>query len=118
MREFSSQSTINAKAGNMRRLIGAATLGLAAAVMAAGCSFGGTAVSSDQVAKEISAQLKQQTGKAPKSVTCPSDLEGEVGATVRCELNDGTDTYGVNATVTEVNGDKVNFDFKVDNEPS
>ena len=103
---------------DMRRLIGTAALAVAAAATAAGCSFGGNAVPANDVAKEISAQLKAQTGKAPKSVTCPSDLADEVGATLRCELNDGRDTYGVSVTVTEVKGDNVNFDLKVDGEPS
>ena len=75
-------------------------------------------VDKDAVAEQISEQLTQQVGRAPESVTCPSDLKGEVGATLRCELTDSGDTYGVTATVTKVDGTNVKFDIKVDDEPS
>ena len=104
----------------MRRLIGSMLLGFAAVATAAGCSFstGGVTVAKDDVATEISNQLKQEVGRAPESVTCPSDLKGEVGATLRCDLQDGGETYGVTATVTKVDGTNVKFDIKVDDEPS
>lgn len=104
----------------MRRLIGSVLLGFAAVATAAGCSFstGGVTVAKDDVATEISNQLKQEVGRAPESVSCPSDLKGEVGATLRCELTDSGDTYGVTATVTKVDGTNVKFDIKVDDEPS
>lgn len=104
----------------MRRLVGSVLLGFAAVATAAACSFsiGGVTVDKDDVAKEISSQLKQEVGRAPESVTCPEDLKGEVGATVTCELQDSGDTYGVTATVTKVDGTNVKFDIKVDDEPS
>lgn len=104
----------------MRRLVGSVLLSFAAIVTAAGCSFsiGGVTVAKDDVAKTISSQLKQEVGRAPESVSCPTDLKGEVGATVRCKLDDDGDTYGVTATVTKVDGTDVRFDIKVDDEPS
>lgn len=102
----------------MRRLIGSVVLGFAAAATAAACSVGGLTVSKDDVAKEISTQLEQEVGRAPESVTCPSDLKGEVGATLRCELDDSGETYGVTATVNKIDGSNVQFDIKVDDEPS
>lgn len=104
----------------MRRLIASVLLGFAAATTAAGCSFsiGGVSVAKDDVAKEISNQLQQEVGRAPESVNCPSDLKGEVGATLKCELQDNGDTYGVTATVTQVDGSNVKFDIKVDDKPS
>lgn len=50
-------------------------------------------------------------------MTCPDNLKGVQGATLRCQLEDGTQTYGVNVTVTNVDAGDVNFDFKVDDHP-
>ena len=107
----------------MRRLFGsavwaAATVAAVAAVAA--CSFSaGTSVTVDKndLAKEISAQLKNQVGRAPESVECPDDLKGKVGATTRCTLNDRGKTYGVDVNVTKVEGTDVRFDLKVDDKP-
>jgi hypothetical protein len=104
----------------MRRLLGSAVWAAAAVTTAAACSFSaGTSVSVDkaELAKQISAQLKQQVGRAPDSVDCPDNLKGEVGATTRCMLKDGDDAYGVNVNVTKVEGTNVNFDIKVDDQP-
>lgn len=104
----------------MRRLLGSAAWALAAVATAVACSFSaGTSVSVDKkdLAKEISAQLEKQVGRAPESVECPDNLKGEVGATTRCTLNDGGETYGVNVNVTKVDGTNVKFDLKVDDKP-
>jgi uncharacterized protein DUF4333 len=74
-------------------------------------------VDKKQVASEISDKLTQQVGSRPDSVTCPDNLKGVQGATLRCQLKDGTQTYGVNVTVTNVDAGDVNFDFKVDDHP-
>jgi Domain of unknown function (DUF4333) len=74
-------------------------------------------IDKNQVAQEISDQLEQQVGRKPDSVTCPGDLKGVEGATLRCELTDASQTYGVNVTVTSVDGGDVKFDFKVDDAP-
>ena len=76
----------------MRRLFGSVLWAAAAVATAAACSFAaGSSVSVDKkdLAKEISAQLTKQVGRAPESVKCPDDLKGEVGATTRCTLSDG-----------------------------
>jgi hypothetical protein len=104
----------------MRRLLGSAVWAAAAVTTAVACSFSaGTSVSVDkaELAKQISAQLKQQVGRAPDSVDCPDNLKGEVGATTRCMLKDGDDAYRVNVNVTKVEGTNVNFDIKVDDQP-
>jgi ABC-type glycerol-3-phosphate transport system substrate-binding protein len=75
-------------------------------------------VSKRDVAKEISTQLEQQVGRAPESVTCPDDLPGEIGTSIRCELDDSGQTFGVTVTVTDVQGKNVKFDIKVDDQPS
>ena len=104
----------------MRRLIGWVVAPAAAAATAAACSFSaGTSVSVDknELAKEISAQLEKQVGRAPESVECPDNLKGEVGATTRCMLHDSGETYGVDVNVTKVDGTDVKFDLKVDDQP-
>lgn len=53
------------------------------------------------------------TATPPKSVTCASDLAGEVGKTSTCEVavNDNTSVQ-VNVTVTQVNGGKIDYSFE------
>ena len=75
------------------------------------------AVDKKDVAQEISDQLQQQTGEKPDSVTCPDNLKSLAGATLRCTLVDARQTYGVNVTVTSVEGSHVKFDIKVDHQP-
>jgi hypothetical protein len=71
-------------------------------------------VDKNQVASVISDKLTQQVGKKPDSVTCPDNLKGVEGATLRCQLTDGAEKYGISVTVTNVDAGDVNFDFKVD----
>jgi hypothetical protein len=74
-------------------------------------------VDKNQVASILSNKLTQQVGRKPDSVTCPDNLKGVEGATLRCQLTDGTQKYGINVTVTDVDAGDVNFDFKVDDQP-
>jgi hypothetical protein len=74
-------------------------------------------VDKDQVATEISDQLAKQVGHTPEKVSCPDNLKGTQGATLRCDLTDEGQTYGVTATVTDVQAGDVLFDFKVDEQP-
>ncbi|PEG42077.1 hypothetical protein CQY20_03620 [Mycolicibacterium agri] len=104
----------------MRRLVQSAAWAATVLATTMACSFSaGTSVSvdKDDLAKEISGQLEKQVGRAPESVECPENLKGEVGATTRCMLHDGGETYGVNVNVTKVDGSDVNFDLKVDDQP-
>ena len=73
-------------------------------------------VDKDQVASVISGKLTQQVGRKPDSVTCPDNLKGTVGATLRCQLTDSGQKYGISVTVTSVDAGDVNFDFKVDDQ--
>ncbi|MCG5213063.1 DUF4333 domain-containing protein [Streptosporangium sp. KLBMP 9127] len=79
-----------------------------------GVSEGG-AVHKARVAQTISDKLAADTGKRPDRVTCPAHLPARVGATIRCELTAGSDTLGVTVAATSVNGNRVNYNFKVDN---
>ncbi|MGO9383714.1 MAG: DUF4333 domain-containing protein [Mycobacterium sp.] len=74
-------------------------------------------VDKNQVASVISDKLTQQVGSKPDSVTCPDNLKGVEGATLRCQLTDAGQKYGISVTVTNVDAGDVNFDFKVDDHP-
>src|SRR5579884_2965117 len=74
-------------------------------------------VDKNQVASAIKSQVGEQVGRQPDSVTCPDNLKGVEGATLRCQLTDGDDKYGVLVTVTSVDAGDVNFHFKVDDQP-
>jgi hypothetical protein len=99
----------------VRRVI---TVVLAGLVMlsAAAC---GSSVSKEDLQSQVSQQLTDQVGQAPESVTCPDDLDAEVGRSTRCQLRttDGT-TYGVGVTVTKVENSNVSFDIQVDPAPT
>lgn len=62
--------------------------------------------------------LEEQVGIRPE-VSCPDDLDAEVGATTRCTLTAPGDPteYGVTVTVSSVDGDTANFDVQVDDQP-
>ena len=74
-------------------------------------------VDKEAVASAVSDQLAQKVGRPPDSVTCPQDLEGVVGAELRCELVADDETYGSTVTVTSVKGTTVNFSIAVDDQP-
>ena len=73
------------------------------------------AVPADQLEKTVTTKLKEQVGAAPKSVDCPaSGLKAEVGAKATCTLTaPNGDKVKVYLTATDVNGNNVNFTFKV-----
>ncbi|WP_166659817.1 DUF4333 domain-containing protein [Actinomycetospora succinea] len=79
----------------------AVVVGLFVLVMA----FGNPVVTADQVEQQIA----QQYGVAPSQVSCPSSLEGEVGATITCTGTDAGQTSTLLVQVTGVEGDTVNF---------
>ncbi|SEG65647.1 protein of unknown function [Thermomonospora echinospora] len=99
----------------MRKLLAPALLGTA---LVAGLTTGCTAlldktVAASEVEAQIAGKLAGQLGGKPRSVSCPADLRGEVGATLQCSLvtADGTERV-VNITVTSVDGDQINYDIK------
>ncbi|WP_286989765.1 DUF4333 domain-containing protein [Thermomonospora sp. CIF 1] len=98
----------------MRKLLAPALLGTA---LVAGLTTGCTdlldkKVTAAEVESQISDKLADQLGGRPRSVSCPADLRGEVGATLRCDLvtADGTERI-VNVTVTGVDGDRISYDI-------
>jgi ribosomal protein L12E/L44/L45/RPP1/RPP2 len=72
-------------------------------------------VAGQNVAQSVLDQLASN-GKQVDQVSCP-DLPARVGASQRCTLTSGTETYGVTVTVTTVLGTDVKFDIQVDQAP-
>jgi hypothetical protein len=98
---------------SIRRALAAA--GLAVAVVA-GVSACSSSVPKDDVAKTIGGKLTEQ-GINAGGVTCPDDLEAEVGKTLRCEFTvDGQPVDAV-AKVTSIQGDQANFDITTEARP-
>ncbi|MGE0295372.1 DUF4333 domain-containing protein [Pseudonocardia sp.] len=96
----------------------AAAAALAAALGLTGCTVQTTrTVDEAQIEQAVSDRLNDLVGQRPDAVDCPDDLTGVVGTMLRCSLTDGADRYPVDVTVTSVEGDTVNFDFAVADQP-
>lgn len=67
----------------------------------------------EDVERQLSKSLEDQTGTKPDKVDCPDDLEGEKGATVTCVLEKGGDKLPIMVTVTEVDGSDLRFHYEV-----
>jgi uncharacterized protein DUF4333 len=96
-------------------IVAVASLGLLVAVT--GCSSD-KAVEKDKLQSTVKSTLEKKVGQKAKGVTCPDDLKAKVGTKTRCTLEamDGT-KFGVNVTVTSVDGNDVKYDIKVDDQP-
>ena len=80
---------------------------------------GDDAVSSGEIEEKAKTALSKEVGQTPKSISCPSDLDAEVGATETCTLtaDDGT-TIDMTAEVTSADGDNVELHFQVADQPN
>ena len=74
-------------------------------------------MSKSDVANQITSKMTDAAGNKPDSVTCPDNLKGVKGATLRCQLTDSGQKYGISVTVTGFEAGNVNFDYKVDDKP-
>lgn len=76
-------------------------------------------LSTGKLATTLAEKLAATTGQPKPDITCPENLVGKIGTTTRCTLtaSDGS-TLGVTVTVTSVDDDQINFDFKADDEAS
>ena len=95
----------------------ALTMGAAALALVLGLSGCSSSVESSDVEEQISQQLEKQIGQAPDDVKCPNDLDAKEGAEERCTLTVEGQEFGVSVKVTKVDGNDVNFDISVDDEP-
>ncbi|GGW54093.1 hypothetical protein GCM10010503_34160 [Streptomyces lucensis JCM 4490] len=98
---------------------------VAAGVLLAGCSGSVTVgkttpkLSADKLSDTLAEKLAATTGQPKPDVSCPEDLVGKVGTTTRCTLTAGDGgSLGVTVTVTSVEDDRINFDFKADDKVS
>lgn len=101
-----------------RTSVGTLLIAMAFATGACSASIGAPQVDKSEVASQISTQLAQKFGEPPDDVTCPEDLDAEVGATVTCLLTEEGAEYDVTATVTSADGESANFDIKVADTPN
>jgi hypothetical protein len=114
----------NRQAGT--HMLGAAVIALSVACGVGACSasdstsgdVAGDSVDRATVASQVADQLAKQVGRRPDAVTCPRDLPSEIGASIRCELTDAGQTFGITVRTTSVLGSKVNFNIEVDKQPA
>lgn len=86
----------------------------AAGALLVGCSSEAK-LPKDEVADTVAEKLAAQTGQPKPDVSCPKDLEGKVGTTMRCKLTaqDGS-SLGVTVKVTSAEGNEIKYDIKAD----
>ena len=72
----------------------------------------------ERVADAVADALESELGFRP-DVTCPDDVEAEVGAQGRCTATAEGDSegYAATVTVTAVDGDEAEFDVRVERQP-
>lgn len=96
-------------------------LAMGAALAASACtlSVGEKSIDKVDVEQQVADRLAARVGQRPTAVTCPDDLKAKVDTVMRCRLQaPGGTRYGVTVTVTSVDGDRTNFDIRVDDRPS
>ncbi|WP_067572585.1 DUF4333 domain-containing protein [Nocardia acidivorans] len=75
-------------------------------------------VSPDDIATNVATFYSNKVGTAPKSASCNGLLRGATGSTVRCVITEADATrWGVTVTATNVEGDTVNYNILVDDQP-
>ncbi len=89
-----------------------------AAVVAGGLLLAGCSVSASIGEGELESNLEEQIAStnpdvSVESVDCADGLEGEVDATADCTVVIDGAEYPVAITVTEVDGENVNFDYEI-----
>ena len=83
----------------------------------AGCGAG--TLEAGTVEEGAADALEEEVGVRP-DISCPDDLEAEVGASMECTLTAGDDPteYPVTVTVSSVEGDSAKFDVEVGDAPA
>jgi hypothetical protein len=98
---------------SIRRTLAVAGLAVAVTGGVSACS---STVPKDDVATAISGKLTEQ-GITATGVTCPGDLDAEVGKTVRCEFTVEGQPVDAVAKVTSIEGSQANFDITTEARP-
>jgi hypothetical protein len=65
-----------------------------------------------QVESSLLDQLATQLGSRPDSANCTGGLEGKVGNSITCTVVAGSETQDFVLTVTDVNDDRLDFNYK------
>lgn len=112
---FDVRVTVTSVAGDTINFTIERVGGPAATVAPAATATTAPKVEGKSVAQSVLTQLAAD-GKQVDEVSCP-DLPATVGASQRCTLRAGDDSYGVTVTVTSVQGTDVKFDIQVDRTP-
>jgi hypothetical protein len=87
-------------------------------VLACLAACGADPIPAPDVAQAAEDLLEEEIGFRPE-VTCPDDVEAEVGASTRCTLTAGDDPteYGVTVTLAALEEDEPGWSVQVDEEP-
>lgn len=93
--------------GNVSRLF--VCIALSAGLVLSACSDDSTTSSTPQLSKaeveqKAMAALTAKTGQQAPQITCPGNLNAQVGAKMVCSIVLDAKTYDVTVTVTQVNG--------------
>ncbi|WP_017584521.1 DUF4333 domain-containing protein [Nocardiopsis valliformis] len=93
------------------RIIASAALGVLSILLATGCS---ASISASRVAEESSTMLTSELGQEPDDFTCDERLPAEVGAEIRCVIEIDGETIDATVTVTEVDGNEVQWEIRTE----
>ena len=102
---YSPPPSRKSSAGKVVGIVLGVFVALIAAIFVLVMVFGTVTVTDGQVEQKIA----QQFGYSPADVSCPSSLEGTVGAQMTCTATEGGVTTPVVVQVTGVDGTTVNF---------
>lgn len=93
---------------------------VALATVAGGlAACGSPTVRAEDVAAAAEDAFEEESGGIRFPVTCPEDLEAEVGSETRCVLTNtnSNEEFAVLVTVTSVEDDTAQFDFEFGTQP-
>lgn len=80
-----------------------AALALSFSACSAEVSTGSTGtIDQAEVEQQVAAAIEENLGEAPDDVTCPGDLDAEVGASTTCTASNATSEGDFTVTVTEL----------------
>ena len=72
----------------------------------------------DALQSEVQSQLTKTVGEEAPPITCPGDLDAEVGESITCTLTDDTGTYDVVVTVNSIENGTADLDIQVADAPN